>query len=71
MVRAEPLQPFAVNFAAGRSFTVRHPESLSCSVNGQEMVVHDDHGTHFIEMLIVEVIEPVQPPSNERKRKRA
>jgi hypothetical protein len=71
MVRAEPFQPFAVNLAGGRTFTVRHPENVSCSVNGREMVVHDDNGMHLVEMLLVEVVEVVQPPSKSRKRKRA
>lgn len=68
MVRAEPFQPFAVNLAGGRTFTVRHPENVSCSVNGRQMVVHDDNGMHLVEMLLVEV---VQPPTKSRKRKRA
>jgi hypothetical protein len=68
MVRAEPFQPFTVNLAGGRSFTVRHPENIACSVNGREMVVYDDKGMHLVEMLLVEA---VQPPSKARKRKGA
>jgi len=32
---------------------VRHPELISCSLNGREMVVHDEAGMHLLEMLLV------------------
>jgi len=59
MVTAQPFRPFAVKLAGGRSFTVRHPELVACSVNGREMTVYDDQGAHLVEMLLVEVMEPV------------
>jgi len=59
MVTAQPFRPFAVRLAGGRAFTVRHPELVACSVNGREMTVYDDQGLHPVEMLLVEVMEPV------------
>jgi hypothetical protein len=59
-VQTVPFKPFTVNLAGGRSFTVQHPENVSCSMNGREMVVHDKQGMHFVEMLLVDVVEPVQ-----------
>jgi hypothetical protein len=62
MVTAVPFLPFTVKLASGNSFTVRHPELASCSVNGRSMWIHDDAGTHLVEMLLVEVMEPVMSP---------
>jgi hypothetical protein len=66
MVSTQPFQPFLVRLAGGRSFGVRHPELVACSVNGREMTVYDEQGTHLVEMLLVEVMERVEStPSGE------
>src|SRR5205085_667913 len=59
MQTAQPFRPFLVRVAGGRTFTIRHPELVSCSFNGREMVIHDEEGMHLVEMLLVEVLEPV------------
>jgi len=66
MVRAEPFRSFTVKLAGGRSFTVKHPENVACSTNGREMAVFDDEGMHLVEMLLVEVIEPVASPTQSK-----
>jgi len=66
MQTAQPFRPFLVKFADGRSFLVRHPELVSCSLNGRELVVHADQGMHLIEMLIV--VELVTAPDGETAR---
>jgi hypothetical protein len=53
MQTAQPFRPFVVRLADGRSFEVRHPELISCSLNGREMVIHDEAGMHLLEMLLV------------------
>jgi hypothetical protein len=70
MVRAEPFRPFLVKLAGGRSFTVRHPENVACSVNGREMTVYDDQGVHLVEMLLVEVLEPASPEEEQTGKRR-
>ena len=60
MVSAQPFRPFLVKLADGRMFAVRNPELASCSMNGRELVVHDDDGMHLVEMLMV--IELVAAP---------
>jgi hypothetical protein len=58
-MRAQPFRPFQVKLADGRSFLVRHPEFVSVSVNGRELVVHDDEGMHLIYMpLAAELLVP-------------
>ena len=64
--RFQTRQPFpTLHHHAGirRTFTVRHPELASCSTNGREMIVHDDDGMHFLEMLMVEIIEDARDPT--------
>jgi hypothetical protein len=56
----QPFRPFIIRLAGGRSFTVRHPELVSCSLNGREMIVNDEEGMHLIEMLLVEEMAPVR-----------
>jgi hypothetical protein len=70
LVRAEPFRPFLVKVVGGRSFTVRHPENVACSVNGREMTVYDDHGVYLVEMPLVEVLEPAAAPEEDQPGKR-
>jgi len=63
MQTAQPFRPFLVKLADRRSFLVRHPELVSCSLNGREMFLHDEEGVHLIEMLLV--IELVAAPEGE------
>jgi hypothetical protein len=63
MVRAEPFRPFMVHLAGGRSFTITHPELISCTANGREMFISDEDGTHLVEMMLVNLIEPVKSPA--------
>ena len=68
MVRAEPFRPFLVKLADGRQFEVRHPENISCSLRGREMVVHDKDGMHLIEMLLVIEITASPGPTSARRK---
>ncbi len=63
MVQTVPFRPFVVHLAGGRSFTITHPELISCSVNGRDMFVNDEDGLHLVEMLLVDVIEHVKAPA--------
>jgi hypothetical protein len=56
---AEPFRKFTVHMAGGRSFTIDHPENVARDKKGREMVIIDDEGSHYLEMLLVDVIEPV------------
>jgi hypothetical protein len=53
MQTAQPFRPFLIKLADGRAFRVNHPELVSCSGNGRELVVHDDDGMYLLEMLLV------------------
>jgi hypothetical protein len=68
MTTAHPFRPFLVKLADGRHFEVRHPENVSCSVNGREMVIHDDAGLHLIEQLLVVELTPAERPGSARRK---
>jgi len=63
MITAVPFQPFLIRMTGGRQFVVRHPENASCGLNGRALTVHDREGMHLVEMLLVEVMEPLGAPS--------
>jgi hypothetical protein len=60
MITSRPFVPFLVKLASGQTYTVRHPENASCDPKGRSMIVQDDEGIHLVEMLRVEVMEPVR-----------
>jgi hypothetical protein len=59
MMRAQPFRPFYVKLTSGLSFTVKHPDYVAYSPDGEEMTVHDGEGPHLVDMMLVEVLEPV------------
>ena len=59
----QPFRPFRIILGCDRTFTVRHPELASCSIDGREMVVYDDDGMHLLEMLMVEILEDANEPA--------
>jgi hypothetical protein len=64
MITARPFQPFLIKMASGESFTVRHPENASCDPRGRSLVVQNLDGLHRLEMLLVEIMEPVGSPAD-------
>jgi hypothetical protein len=57
----QPFRPFQVRTNGGNTFTVRHPELVSCSVNGRDMFLHDEQGLHVLEMFLIEELTPTTP----------
>jgi hypothetical protein len=66
MITARPFRPFTVRTNSGQTYTVYHPELVSCTVDGREMQLNDDDGTHLLGMLCVEAIEPLPAPQQTR-----
>ncbi len=62
LITARPFRPFVIRLTGGRSFNVRHPENAACDLRGRELTVFDEEGMHLVEMLLVEVMEPVTVP---------
>jgi hypothetical protein len=68
MQTSQPFRPFLVKLADGRHFRVTHPELISCSANGREMVIHDDDGMHLVEMLLVVELTPQAVPASPKRK---
>jgi hypothetical protein len=64
MITARPFRPFLVRMNGGRSFVVKHPENAACDPRGRAMTIYDDQGSHLVEMLLVDVMEPVTSPTD-------
>jgi hypothetical protein len=62
LITARPFRPFTVRTNSGETYTVHHPELVSCSTDGRDMYLSDDGGTHLLEMLCVEALEPLPAP---------
>jgi hypothetical protein len=62
LITAQPFRPFTVRTNSGATYTVHHPELISCTPDNREMYLHDDDGTHLLEMLCVEALEPLPAP---------
>ena len=77
LITTHPFQPFLVRMTGGRTFTIEHPENAACDHRGRNLVILDKQGMHLVEMLLVEVMEPVREPpaapstGKPRKRKGA
>jgi hypothetical protein len=64
MLSVRPFQPFLIRLTGGHTFLIRHPELVSCDVNGRGMTIEDEQGSHMVEMLLVEVMERTESPSS-------
>jgi hypothetical protein len=57
----QPFLGFTVKLTDGRTFYIHHPDfiSIPTTERGRNVTVHDDEGTHLIDLLhIVEVAVP-------------
>ena len=60
-MHTQPFRAFTVKLVDGESYTVKHPDFISVPTlpRGRDLVIHDDKGTHRIDLnLIVEVHVP-------------
>ncbi len=72
IVTTRPFRPSLVNLADGRQFEVRHPEYISRSTNGREVVVHEDDGFHRLEQpFVIELVLAERPASPRMSRIRS
>lgn len=57
----QPFRGFTVRLVDGRACQVKHPDFISVPVGprGRDLVIHDQVGTHHVDILhVVEVEEP-------------
>jgi len=55
VIQAQPFQPFHINLADGRTFSVPHPEFIAVTGKGRLIAVGDSHskGLEIIDLLLV------------------
>lgn len=69
--QAKPFQPFEIDLAEGRSFSVEHPELLALSSGGRTIAVGVPDGTiEIIDLLLVTSLKPRANGSTQPKRRR-
>jgi hypothetical protein len=64
MINTRPFWPYLIKLADGQTSEIRHPELVSCSVNGRETQINTADGLVLAEMLLVSTICPVRSDSN-------
>ena len=58
VMRAQPFRPFTIHMGDGRSFLVKHPDSIARSPAGRTVIVYNDDESHSIlDMLLVTKLE--------------
>jgi hypothetical protein len=64
--RAIPFRPFTVQFVNGRTFAIRHPDSIALppSPRGRDLTVHPDDGPPRIDIDLVESVHAEPTPSS-------
>ena len=64
MVSARPFRPYVITLADGQTFTIRHPELVSCDTRGGDLQINTDDGLVRVEMLLVTSMKQLeqQPP---------
>ncbi len=62
MWKAVPFRPFVIQMNDGRKFNVPHPDFLSISPKGTEVLVYDrNEASHFISPLLIASVTPQAP----------
>ncbi len=74
-VTAEPFRPFRIRMASGKTYEVKHPETVQVGRTNLTIFVpltdekpgHDLW--HKLSLMLLEAIEPLESPSRQRRKK--
>jgi hypothetical protein len=66
MVTARPFRPYVITLANGQSFTIRHPELVSCDARGRGMQINTSFAGIRQDKPAKDVVhrEPLHTPIN-------
>ncbi len=64
MVSARPFRPYVITLAGGQTFTIRHPELVSCDTRGRDLQINTDDGLVRVEMLLVTSMKHIEQQSS-------
>jgi hypothetical protein len=68
-VSAEPFQPFRLHMASGRTFEIRHPETIKVGRSSVTVCLQPEDGSNEttrsqeVSLMLLESIEPVEAAS--------
>jgi hypothetical protein len=57
LVDADPFVPFIIGMVSGKRIKVDTAGAASCSDDGRELTVTDEHGARHLDMMQVESVE--------------
>jgi hypothetical protein len=63
LLTAKPFIPFMIRMASDERFKVNHPENAACDDRGRSLTVYDGRNLYQVEMLLVEVMQPMDSPT--------
>jgi hypothetical protein len=70
---AEPFRPFRIKMASGQEFEIRHPEMIRLGRANVRLYrpteTHGHESFQDISMLLMETVEPIDPPKKHRNGK--
>jgi hypothetical protein len=73
LTHAVPFKPYVVRMASGEKYKVMHPDFISISPRGTQVVLFDETGQmHMLSPLLMEAATPVNGNGTQKpRRKRA
>jgi hypothetical protein len=57
LIDSDPFIPFVVALVSGKRINVHTVGGASCSDDGRELTITDEHGSRYVDMMHVEMVE--------------
>jgi hypothetical protein len=67
-VSARPFRPYAITLADVQTFTVRHPELVSCDMRGRDLQISVENGLFRVEMRLVTSMRQIEPGNDSKQQ---
>ena len=69
---AEPFRPYVIRMASGEKYKVPHPDFISISPRGSQIIVYDETDRmHLLSPLLMEAATPLKGRERQRSKRRA
>jgi hypothetical protein len=71
LTHAVPFKPYMVRMASGEKYKVMHPDFISISPSGTQVVLFDEAGQmHMLSPLLMEAATPVNANGSHKARRK-
>jgi hypothetical protein len=68
---AVPFKPYVIRMASGEKYKVQHPDFISVSPRGSQIIVYDEADrAHMLSPLLMEAATPINGRGSRRSGKR-